>query len=259
VPVDVTLARGAIIVAAGVGSGFINAIVGSGSLISFPVLVGSGFERLAANIANNIGQFPGSMSAVYGFRRELEGQSARIRKLVPISLVGSVTGALLLLKYPKSFKQVVPFLILLGVALVLAAPHVQARVKARRAAEGGVTHPDHINGAALAVIFLAGIYGGYFGAGQGVILVGVLGMALSDELVRINALKNVLAMIVNGIAAVVFILRADIPWLAAGLIAVGAVVGAQIGARVGRRIPANVLRRVIAVVGTAAALKLWFS
>ena len=257
VPVDITVARGAIIVAAGVVSGFINAIVGSGSLISFPVLVGSGFERLAANIANNIGQFPGSMSAVYGYRRELTGQGGRVRKLVPVSLVGSVTGALLLLKYPKSFKQVVPFLILVGVVLVLAAPHVQTWVKARRAVAGNEVHPDHINAAALFAVFLTGIYGGYFGAGQGVILVGVLGMALSDELVRVNALKNVLAMIVNGVAAVVFILRAPIPWLGAGLIAVGAITGAQLGARIGRRIPARILRGVIGVVGVIAAIKLW--
>lgn len=254
-----TVARGAVIVAAGVASGFVNAIVGSGSLISFPALVGSGFERLAANIANNIGQFPGSLSAVYGYRRELAGQWGRVRKLVPVSFVGSITGALLLLKYPGSFRQVVPVLILVGVALVLLAPLVQARVKARRAAEGGVTHPDHLHAAALVGVFLAGIYGGYFGAGQGVILVGVLGMALSDELVRINALKNVLASIVNGIAAVVFIIRGDIPWLAAALIGSGAIVGAQIGARIGRRIPGNVLRAVIGIVGVIVAVRLWTS
>ncbi len=261
-PVDVSLVRGALIVAAGVASGFINAIVGSGSLISFPALVGSGFERLAANIANNIGQFPGSMSAVYGFRRELVGQSARIRRLVPASFVGSITGALLLLKFPGSFKKVVPILILVGVALVLAAPTVQARVKARRLEAGGdgaADGEDHINLAAIFGVLAAGVYGGYFGAGQGVILVGVLGMAISDELVRINALKNVLAMIVNGIAGVVFIIRGDIPWLGAALIGVGAVVGAQIGARVGRKIPATVLRRVIGVVGVAVAIKLWIS
>ena len=257
-PVDVSVLRGAVILAAGVGSGFVNAIVGSGSLISFPALVGSGFERLAANIANNVGQFPGSISAVYGYRRELVGQSARVRRLVPASLVGSVTGALLVLKYPGSFKQVVPVLILVGVALVLAAPVVQSRVKARRAAAGGVAHPDHINVLALLGVFLAGIYGGYFGAGQGVILVGVLGMAISDELVRINALKNVLTMIVNGIAAVVFIIRGDIPWLGAALIGVGATIGAQIGSRIGRKIPANVLRGVIGVLGVTVALKLWF-
>jgi uncharacterized protein len=257
VPVEIDTLKGALIVAAGVGSGFVNAIVGSGSLISFPVLVGAGFERLAANIANNIGQFPGSISAVVGYRKELVGQNARIKKLVPISFVGSVIGASLLLAYPGSFKQVVPILILVGVVLVLASPHVQKRVKARREASGTVVGVDHINNAALAAVLVAGIYGGYFGAGQGVILVGVLGMSLSDELVRVNALKNVLAMVVNGVAAVVFIARGDIAWLAALLVGIGAIVGAQIGSKVGRKIPANVLRSIIGVVGVAVAINLW--
>ncbi len=258
-PVDLTLVKGAVIVGAGVASGFINAIVGSGSLISFPALVGSGFERLAANIANNLGQFPGSMSAVYGYRRELTGQAVRIRKLVPASLVGSAIGALLLLSYPGSFKDVVPILVLVGVVLVLSAPLVQARVKARRAAAGNVVADDHIHPLAIAGVFLAGIYGGYFGAAQGVILVGVLGMAISDELVRINALKNVLAMTVNGIAAVVFVIRGDIPWLGAFLVGIGAIAGAQIGSRIGRKIPPNVLRGTIGVVGVIVAVKLWTS
>ena len=268
-PVDLTLVKGAVIVGAGVASGFINAIVGSGSLISFPALVGSGFERLAANIANNLGQFPGSMSAVYGYRRELTGQAVRIGKLVPASLVGSIIGALLLLSYPGSFKEVVPVLVLVGVVLVLSAPLVQSRVKARRAAAGDVVADDvvaddvvadeHIHPLAIAGVFLAGIYGGYFGAAQGVILVGVLGMAISDELVRINALKNVLAMSVNGIAAVVFFIRGDIPWLGAFLVGIGATVGAQIGSRIGRKIPPNVLRGIIGVVGIIVAIKLWTS
>lgn len=243
-PVDVTLVKGVVIVGAGVASGFINAIVGSGSLISFPALVGSGFERLTANIANNIGQFPGSLSAVHGFRRELKGQESRIRRFVPASLLGSIIGALLLLRFPGSFKEVVPILVMVGVVLVLSGPKVQARVKARRAAAaaaGITTATDHINPLAFVGVFLAGIYGGYFGAAQGVILVGVLGMAISDELVRINALKNVLAATVNGIAAVVFIARGyihfpwfksgtGIAWLAAFLIGIGAIAGAQIGA-----------------------------
>ena len=256
-PVDVTLVKGALIVAAGVASGFINAIVGSGSLISFPALVGAGFARLPANIANNIGQFPGSISAIYGYRREIKGQQARIKKLVPASFIGSVAGALLLLRYPDSFGQVVPFLVLIGVALVLLAPTVQARVKARQASTGTVRHADEINPLTVVVVAIAGVYGGYFGAGQGVILVGVLGMALTDELVRINALKNVLVTIVNGIAAVIFVARGDVPWLAAGLIGIGAIVGAQLGAKLGRKIPPNVLRGVIAVIGVTAALNLW--
>jgi uncharacterized protein len=268
--VELTLANGALIALAGGGAGFINAIVGSGTLISFPTLLGVGFEKVAANMANNIGLAPGSMSAVVGYRRELAGQRRRLLRLGPASAFGGLTGALLLLNMPSSaFKTVVPFLILLGVALVIAQPIVQARLKARRlvtAPSAGL--PGQSNGEGIAeriplfvvvVVFLTGIYGGYFGAGQGVILTGLLGMAFVDDMQRINAAKNVLAGLVNGVAALVFIVLRPISWEPAILIAVGSVIGAQLGAKVGRRIQPNILRALIVIIGLVVATKLLLS
>ena len=272
--VELTLAKGALIALAGGGAGFINAIVGSGTLISFPTLLGTGFERVAANMANNIGLAPGSFSAVIGYRRELVGQRRRLLTLGPASALGGLTGALLLLTLPsRAFNTIVPFLVLLGVALVIAQPIVQKRLKARRAdaassevtLESGaaglgssnqVAQSERIRPVVIFVVFLTGIYGGYFGAGQGVILTGLLGMALTDDMQRINAAKNVLAGLVNGVAAVVFIVLRPIAWPPAILIAVGSVIGAQIGAKVGRRIQPNILRALIVVIGLVVAIKL---
>jgi uncharacterized protein len=265
--IHLTIATSVAILAAGAAAGFINAIVGSGTLISFPTLVGVGFDRLLANIANTVGLAPGSLSAAYGFREELKGQRSRLVKLVPASALGAVTGALLLLVLPASyFKAIVPFLILIGVALVVVQPRVQKTLRERRATAAGavstelgaVEPVEQISPVVWILVTLAGIYGGYFGAGQGVILIGVLGIALPDDLVRINALKNALATVVNGVAAGVFIIRGHVPWGAAGLIAVGSILGAQVGSRIGRRIPAKVLRGIIIVVGTLVAGKmLW--
>ncbi len=264
---DLSTVDAALVALAGTAAGFINAIVGSGTLISFPTLVGVGIEKLAANMANSVGLFPGSVSAAYGYRRELIGQRARLLRLAPASTLGATTGAVLLLNSPPTtFKKIVPFLVLLGVVLVIVQPMVQARLRAKRA---NAIELGTVDGVAPAVVqekisplivflvFLTGIYGGYFGAGQGVILVGMLGMVLDDSLQRINATKNVLAAIVNGVAALVFILVRPIPWWPAVILAVSSVIGAQIGSLIGRRIPANVLRSVIVVVGLIAAAKLF--
>jgi uncharacterized protein len=265
--VEMTLAKGALIALAGCAAGFINAIVGSGTLISFPTLLGAGFEKVAANMANTVGLAPGSVSAAIGYRRELMGQRRRLTILGPASALGGLTGALLLLTLPSAaFKTIVPFLVLLGVALVIAQPYVQKRVKARRAATAEMNGSsastegvERIRPEVIFAVFLTGIYGGYFGAGQGVILTGLLGMVLMDDMQRINATKNVLAALVNGVAAVVFIVLRPIPWAPAILIAVGSTIGAQIGAKVGRRIPPNMLRALIVTIGLVVAVKLLLS
>lgn len=268
--VELTLAKAALITLAGGAAGFVNAIVGSGTLISFPTLVGVGFDRLAANMANNVGLVPGSLSAAYGYRRELAGQKYRLSRLIPASALGAFTGALALLLLPSStFKKVVPFLILTGVFLVLFQPMSQRFLKERRAKAAALAIGDAaqpVSGVSSKVtpllfflVFLTGIYGGYFGAAQGVILMGVMGIAFDDDLQRINATKNVLASVVNGVAAAVFIVRGGFPYAAAGLIAVGSVIGALLGSKVGRRIPSEVLRAIIVVVGTAVAIRLLLS
>ncbi len=223
--VDLTLAKSSIIVLAGGAAGFINSIVGSGTLISFPTLVGLGFAERAANIANGTGLFPGGLSAVAAQRPELVGQQRRLMRLGPASMLGGVVGAVLLLTLPGSvFKKVVPFLILFGVALVIVGPTIQKKVRERSV--GAKADPGEKVGPALwSAVFLAGVYGGYFGAAQGIILMGILGIALQDSLPRLNATKNVLSAIVNGIAAVVFVIRGGLLWPVVGLVALGSVIG----------------------------------
>ena len=240
------------IFAAGLAAGTINTVVGSGSLITFPTLVALGYAPVLANVSNNIGLVPGSLSGVYGYRRELTGQRARIAALGPASLAGGVTGAVLLLVLPGSvFAHVVPVLILIALTLVVAGPRLASRVAARRGGDDASIGP-----ALIACVFATGVYGGYFGAAQGIILIALLTIFLPDDLQRLNATKNVLAMFVNGIASVVFILATSVDWKVVGIIATGSVIGGQVGATVGRRLPAPALRTIIVIVGLVAVARL---
>jgi uncharacterized protein len=250
----------AAVAGAGLAAGAINAIVGSGSLITFPTLVGVGLDKLPANVTNNSGLVSGSFSAVYGYRRELEGQQARLIRLTPFAVVGASFGALLLLKLPsRVFSGVVPFLVLLGVILVAAAPTVQSRIRARKAASTIAHDTAHLPWWLIAGVFLTGIYGGYFGAGQGVILTGVLGMGIDEDLRRVNAVKNVLAAAANLVALVFFVaLRSSaIEWRAVAILAVSSTIGAQFGSVLGRRIPQSVLRAAIVILGLVVAFRLF--
>jgi uncharacterized membrane protein YfcA len=232
---------------AGMAAGTVNTIVGSGTLVTFPTLLALGFPPVVANVSNTVGLVPGSLSGAIGYRRELAGQRSRLLRLGAASLLGGLSGGVLLLVLPAAvFDAVVPALILLGCALVVAQPWVSRKVAAPRHG------PAH--GSVWLLVFAAGVYGGYFGAAQGVLLVAILGIGLAETMQRINAAKNVLALIVNSVAALLFIAVAEVDWRAAGLIAAGAVVGGQIGATVGRRLPPLVLRVVIVVVGVVAAV-----
>lgn len=248
-----------IILLAGVAAGTINAVVGSGSLITFPTLIALGYPPLLANVSNNVGLAPGSMSGVYGYRRELVGQGARLLGLVPASIVGALVGATLLLVLPSSlFDKVV--IVLIGGALVLVAaqPALSRRLGARRAARRAA-HPMSRHDATPGVqtlVALTGVYGGYFGAAQGVILISILGILIDDHLQRLNACKNVLAGTANTVAAIVFILTTSIDWCVVAAIALGSVVGGQIGARYGRRLSPTALRVVIVAVGLTAVVRL---
>lgn len=238
---------------AGVGAGAINTLVGSGSLITFPILLAVGFPPLTANVSNNLGLVPGAVSGAYGFRRELAGQRARVGRFGPMSLLGGLSGAVLLLALPASaFDAIVPAFVALGVVLVALQPRIDRWLRRRR-------HPDAPDGGgplALLATYGTGVYGGYFGAAQGILLLAVLGLSLDDDLRRVNALKVVLAGIVNGVAAIVFVLFAHLAWDAVALIAVGSTIGGQLGARLGRRLPPTALRGVIVVVGLVAIAKL---
>jgi uncharacterized membrane protein YfcA len=245
------------ILLAGVAAGTINTVVGSGTLITFPTLLAFGIPPVTANVSNTVGLAPGSLSGAIGYRAELTGQRRRLVRLGSASLVGGIVGALLLLVLPSSaFDAIVPVLIVLGCVLVVLGPRIQRRVAARAAQSGGL--PEHGVWWVWPAIAAAGVYGGYFGAAQGVLLMAILGIGVADSMQRHNATKNVLALIVNGIAAVIFIFVADVNWPVAGLIALGSVIGGQIGATVGRRLPANVLRAVIVTVGVVAVVVFLF-
>ncbi|MEY9968943.1 putative membrane protein YfcA [Streptacidiphilus sp. MAP12-16] len=238
---------------AGIGAGTINTIVGSGTLITFPVLLAVGLPPITANVSNTLGLVPGSVSGALGYREELKGQRPRLLRLGSASLLGGLLGAILLLLLPAAaFQAIVPILIGIALLLVVVQPrlsrYLAVRGKGPTRAEGGI--------ALLLGVFGTGVYGGYFGAAQGVLLLGLMGLLLDDGLQRINATKNVLALIVNGVAAIFFIFAATIDWTAALLIAAGSVIGGQVGSRVGRRLPPTALRVLIVAVGLTAMTKL---
>jgi uncharacterized protein len=237
---------------AGLAAGAINAVVGSGTLITFPVLLAFGYAPVTANVSNTIGLVPGSISGAVGYRRELVGQRRRILRLGSASLLGGTTGAVLLLVLPASaFKAIVPIFIAIALVMVVVQPRLNRALAERRVSrenEGGLLTPLGV--------YAAGVYGGYFGAAQGILLLGLLGVLLPQDLQRTNALKNVLAAIVNGVAGVYFAFAAHVEWAPAGIIAGASIFGGQIGAHYGRRLHPSVLRGVIVVVGVTAIIHL---
>jgi uncharacterized membrane protein YfcA len=240
------------VLAAGIGAGAINTVVGSGTLITFPALLAVGLAPVTANVSNSIGLVPGSVSGAVGYRRELAGQRGRAIRLGTASLLGGIVGAVLLLELPESaFDAIVPAFVALALVLVVAQPALARRLAAHR--EG---HRRDGGPLTRVAVFFTGIYGGYFGAAQGIMLLAVLGATLPDDLQRVNALKNVLAGLVNGVAGLIFAFVAEVDWTAAGLIAVGSILGGQLGARYGRRLSPPVLRGVIVAVGLTAIVQL---
>ncbi|HEY2428122.1 MAG TPA: sulfite exporter TauE/SafE family protein [Acidimicrobiales bacterium] len=241
-----------LIFAAGLAAGTINTVVGSGSLITFPTLVALGYPPVLANVSNNIGLVPGTLSGVVGYRRELRGQRDRLLRLAPASAAGAVAGAVLLLLLPGTvFARVVVVLIVVALLLVVFQPRLTRRLAERHGDSG-----TRIRAGLVGVVFLTGIYGGYFGAAQGIILFALLAIFVVDDLQRLNAAKNVLAMTVNAVASVVFLVATNVDWRIVGLIAAGSVIGGQVGAGVGRRLDPRALRAVIVVVGAVAIVRL---
>ncbi|MEZ5094945.1 MAG: sulfite exporter TauE/SafE family protein [Nocardioides sp.] len=250
-----SLLEAAVVLLAGFAAGTINTLVGSGTLITFPTLLAVGLPPVTANVTNNVGLVPGAVSGTLAGRPELVGQGLLVRRLAPASLLGGALGAVLLLVLPASaFRAIVPALITLGVVLVALQPRISGWVAHRHEALGGLP----IGGAwwVWPAVLLAGVYGGYFGAAQGVLLMAILGNGVADTLQRLNATKNLLSSVVNGVAAVLFVLWEHIEWPVAALVAAGAVVGGQVGARVARRLPSGVLRAVIVAVGLVALVAL---
>ncbi len=240
--------------AAGLGAGAINAVVGSGTLITFPVLLAVGYPPVLANVSNNVGLVPGGVSTVVANRPELAGQRPRLIRLGVASAAGGITGAVALLVLPTdAFRAVVPVLIAVACVLVLLQPRLSARLGDR------AEHRSEIGPLLLLGVYAAGVYGGFFGAAQGVLLIAILGVLLDESLPRVNAAKNLLSLIVNAVAATVFVLVSHVAWEAAALIAIGSIIGGQLGARLGRRVPAPVLRGLVVIVGVVAIVALLVS
>jgi uncharacterized membrane protein YfcA len=243
-----------VIAFAGFGAGLVNGIAGGGSLVSFPALIAVGHSALVANVTSSVGIWTGYLGGVAGVRPELTSQAGRVRALAPVAIAGGLVGAGLLLVTPSDvFRDLAPILILLACALFALQPALAARLRRRRPPRA----PDQAMApAAVAGTLVAAVYGGYFGAGLGVILLAVLGLGLDDELVRINGLRGVLSLLVNTIAVLVFAVRADVAWGAAGILAGAALVGGYAGARLSRRLPTPVLRAFVITFGVIAALRL---
>jgi len=243
-----------VIFVAGLWAGTINTVVGSGTLVTFPVLVALGYSPLTATTSNAIGLAPGTVSGAIGYRAELKGYWPQVGKLAVASFLGAICGTILLLSLPKdAFETVVPALVGLAVVLVIVQPRVAAWV-AKRREENGKVHK--IGPLLLFLIFLIGIYGGYFTAAQGVMMVAVMGMLMSESLQRLNGVKNALSAVVNIVAGAIYAFIAPVSWPVVALLAVGSTIGGQIGAKIGRRLSPKVLRGVIVVIGLAAMVQL---
>jgi uncharacterized membrane protein YfcA len=247
------------VAAAGFAAGGINSVVGSGTLVSFPVLLAVGLPPVPATISNSLGLILGNLSGSIGYRRELRGRRPLLLRLVPASVLGALTGAFLLLHLPASaFEAVVPVLIGIAVVLVAVQPVLQRSLPARSNTDS--TTP--VRGRRLAALFAGayatGAYGGYFAASQGVLQIGIFGLLLRESLQRLNAIKNVLTLTVNTVAAGAYVVVATdrVDWAAAGLLAAGSLVGGAVGARYGRRLPSAVLRTAIVVLGLVAIVVL---
>ncbi|MBA0050527.1 sulfite exporter TauE/SafE family protein [Streptomyces sp. AJS327] len=241
---------------AGIGAGTINTIVGSGTLLTFPVLLAIGLPPVTANVSNSLGMVSGSISGAVGYRRELRGQRSRVLRLSVVTFVGSLGGAILLVTLPSSaFDAIVPVLVALALVLVIVQPRLARALQARRERDGTEAPPD--GGLTLrSGMLFASAYGGYFGAAQGVIYLALMGLLLPEDLQRINAVKNVLGAVANGTAALFFLFVAEFHWQAVLILAVGAALGGQLGARIGRRLAPTVLRIVIVAVGSVAIVQL---
>lgn len=239
------------VLAAGLAAGMINAVVGSGSLITFPTLLAVGLPPLTANVSNTVGLVPGSVAGAVGYRRELVASRQHLFALIGFTAAGAAAGATLLLQLPSSFfDKAVPVLVLLAVALMALQPRLAAALAARGREPQGAGWELRLG------VFATGVYGGYFGAAQGVILLGLLGLLLPVTLQQANGVKNVLGGLANLVAGVAFVLVAHVDWAAAGLIAAGSTVGGVLGARYGRRLSASTLRRIVVVGGTVVGIVL---
>jgi uncharacterized protein len=252
----VTPLEQAAVLLAGLGSGVLTSTVGIASLLSFPVLVAVGLPPVVANASNTVGLTPGALSGSWGYRRELREHPRVTAVVLGTCAVGSVAGAVLLLALPAAvFEGVVPWLILGTCLLVGVQPRLSAWLRSRRGQDAADRH--HVSPLTGVFATVTGAYGGYFGAGSGVMMVAVLGFGLDLDLRIVNALKTLAVLAANLVASVIFLAVAELDWRAIALLAAGSVVGGYVGSHIGRRLPATLFRVLIVLAGvTAAALML---
>jgi len=240
-----------LVLGAGLVAGIFNGVAGGGSLISFPLLLALGYPALTANVTNTVGIWPGYLGSAAGYRTEIAGQKVRLVRLSPAAIGGGVIGAILLLTTPSAdFTRLAPYLILAAAALFAVQPLLRRALD--RGSPTSATRTVLLQGGT----FGASIYGGYFGAGMGVMLLAILGLALPDSIARTSGLRTVLSILINGVAAIVFLVHGGLAWDAVWLLAGGSLVGGWIGARVALAIPAAALRAVVILIGVGTAVKL---
>jgi uncharacterized membrane protein YfcA len=241
----------ALVGGAGVLAGAINAVAGGGTLVAFPALLGVGVGPLTANITCSVGLITGYAGGSVAYRRELAGQRDRVRALLPFAVTGGLAGAVLLLVTPPStFRAVVPFLVLLSAVLLGVQPLLSRSLGTQQREQRDLHWGARIG------VGLAAVYGSYFGAGLGVLLLAVLGVLVADGLQRLNALKGVLSLVINLVGAGVFVLSARVDWGYALVLAVGAYLGGTLGVSVARRLPAHVMRAAVVALGVVVGIGL---
>ena len=239
------------VLAAGLGAGVLTSTVGVASLLSFPVLVAVGLPPVVANASNTVGMTPAGLSGSFGYRRELREHPRVTAAVIATCAIGSVGGATLLLALPSGvFEAVVPWLILFTCLLVGASPRLSRWL--RRHDEAGAQQRHLMSPVTTFFATMTGVYGGYFGAGSGVMMMAVLGLGTDLEFRIVNALKTLAVMAANVVATLIFLVVADLDWAAVGLLAAGSVVGGYVGSRLGRVLPETLLRSLVVAAGIIA-------
>jgi uncharacterized protein len=257
----VTAVQVGLVLLAAIAAGAMNAVVGAGTLVTFPTLLALGLPPVVANVSNTVGLVPGSVAGAYAYRHTLTGRAPLLRRLVGMSAIGGVVGAALLVALPAgAFDAVVPPLLLGSAGLAALQPRVARMVERRRRrlaapteTVGGPATTSRVHPLLLVGVALTGVYGGYFGAAQGVILLALLGMFVEGGIVQVNGIKNVLAGLANLVSAALFLAVADVDWVVAGVVGLGATIGGGLGGRYGRRLSAPMLRAVVVVIAVTAA------
>lgn len=249
------LLSGILVFFAGLWAGTINSVVGSGTLVTFPVLIALGLAPVTASMSNAMGLVAGGAAGAWGYRRELKGRGRQLLKLLPASLLGGISGAWLLLHLPEEvFHYAAPALIVLALLMVVFQPRLQRWVRNREENPEHALRDKHHGVLLVVLVYLAGVYGGYFVAAQGILLVGILGVFMTGTIQNANAMKNILVLGVNLIAATSYMLFAidRIDWVVVAIIAVSSLIGGVVGSKVGRRLSPPVLRGVIFALGLVA-------